>query len=274
MVSASPAGAGLVMSLDSGRVVVGAGGVGEEGAGHLLALSFDAVAGTDLRGQTCGCVSAEVDRRAAGDQVAQMSVQPVECSAPFAGQFVATIRQQPEHAPVVICADSREIGSPGGDHRDRAGCHGRCPEASSTRPTPCRRCCHPPSMRPGPRWCFNGHWPPREPMPAQCPQRGCRARSRRKVPERGRAVDQRPANPIRGPVSALAPVLRKPPRRYWPADGPSQLKPFLDINCNHGGLVLAVQATPTHAEQPQLPHQVGGVADCPRGRYLVPGAVP
>ena len=81
---------------------------------------------------------------------------------------------------------------------------------------------------------------------------------RRKVPERGRAVDQRPANPIRGPVSALAPVLRKPPRRYWPADGPSQLKPFLDMNCNHGGLVLAVQATPTHAEQPQLPHQVGG----------------
>ena len=45
MVSASPAGAGLVMSLDSGRVVVGAGGVGEEGAGHLFALSFDAVAG-------------------------------------------------------------------------------------------------------------------------------------------------------------------------------------------------------------------------------------
>ena len=122
---------GLVMSLDSGRVVVGAGGVGEEGAGHLLALSFDAVAGTDLGGQTCGCVSAEVDRRAAGDQVAQMSVQPVECSAPFAGQFVATIRQQPEHAPVVICADSREIGSPGGDHRDRAGCHGRCPHISS-----------------------------------------------------------------------------------------------------------------------------------------------
>ena len=122
MVSASPAGAGLVMSLDSGRVVVGAGGVGEEGAGrcggcgvseegagYLLALSFDAVAGTDLGGQTCGCVSAEVDRRAAGDQVAQMSVQPVECSAPFAGQFVATIRQQPEHAPVVICPDSREI---------------------------------------------------------------------------------------------------------------------------------------------------------------------
>ena len=81
MVSASPAGAGLVMSLDSGRVVVGAGGVGEEGAGHLLALSFDAVAGTDLGGQTCGCVSAEVDRRAAGDRVAQMSVQLVECSA-------------------------------------------------------------------------------------------------------------------------------------------------------------------------------------------------
>ena len=27
------------------------------------------------------------------------------------------------------------------------------------------------------------------------------------------------------------------------------------MNCNHGGLVLAVQATPTHAEQPQLPHQ-------------------
>ena len=129
--SASPAGAGLAMSLDSGRVVVGAGGVGEEGAGHLLALSFDAVAGTDLGGQTCGCVSAEVDRRAAGDRVAQMSVQPVECSAPFAGQFVATIRQQPEHAPVLICADSREIRSPGGDHRDRAGCHGRCPHIST-----------------------------------------------------------------------------------------------------------------------------------------------
>ena len=104
LVSASPAGAGLVMSLDSGRVVVG--------AGYLLALSFDAVAGTDLGGQTCGCVGAEVDRRAAGDQVAQMSVQPVECSAPFAGQFVAADRQQPEHAPVVICADLRGRGRP------------------------------------------------------------------------------------------------------------------------------------------------------------------
>ena len=48
-------------------------------------------------------------------------MQPVECSAPLLGQFVATIRQQPEHAPVVICADSREIGSLCGDDRDRAG---------------------------------------------------------------------------------------------------------------------------------------------------------
>ena len=132
---------GLVMSLDSGRVVVGAGGVGEEGAGRCggcgrrrrggcgalwwvraasarrvraicLRSASTLSPGTDLGGQTCGCVSAEVDRRAAGDRVAQMSVQPVECSAPFAGQFVATIRQQPEHAPVVICADSRGRGRP------------------------------------------------------------------------------------------------------------------------------------------------------------------
>ena len=48
----------------------------------------------------------------------------------------------------------------------------------------------------------------------------------------------------------------KRPRRYWHADGLSQIKPVSDMNCNHGGPPLAVQATPTHAEQPQLPHQV------------------
>ena len=71
----------------------------------------------------------------------------------------------------------------------------------------------------GPAVVFHGHWHQKEPMPARCPQRGCRARSRRKLPECGRAVDQRPANPIRGPVPALAPVLRKSPRRHSPAGG-------------------------------------------------------
>ena len=79
-------------------VVVGAGGVGEEGAGHLLALSLDAVAGTDLSGQGGGGLGVELGGRSAGDQVAQVSVQPVDRSAPFAGQLVAAVRGPPAAA--------------------------------------------------------------------------------------------------------------------------------------------------------------------------------
>ena len=65
---------------------------------------------------------------------------------------------------------------------------------------------------------FHGHWHQKNRCRLNA-RSGCRARSRRKLPECGPAVDQRPANPIRGPVSALAPVLRKSPRRHSPAGG-------------------------------------------------------
>ena len=60
---------------------------------------------------------------------------------------------------------------------------------------------------------FHGHWHK---------QNRCRLNGRSEVvglaadgnpPERSRAVDQRPANPIRGPVPTLAPALSKPPKR-------------------------------------------------------------
>ena len=95
--------------------------VGEEVSGHLLAFGFDAVSGAHFGEQSCGGLGAELGWSAAGDQVAQVSVQPVDHAAPLPGQLVAPIRQQPQHAVVIVRADSREIGSLGGDDRDRAG---------------------------------------------------------------------------------------------------------------------------------------------------------
>ena len=121
MVSASPAGAGLVMSLElwwvraaSARRVRGRGVVVGAASARRVRAIYLRSASTLSRGRTLAGRPAAVSAlrwtgAPPGDQVAQMSVQPVECSAPFAGQFVATIRQQPEHAPVVICPDSREI---------------------------------------------------------------------------------------------------------------------------------------------------------------------
>ena len=79
--------------------------VGEELSGHLLALGLDAVAGAGLGEQTRRGVSAEVGGRAAGDQVAQVPVQPVDGSAAFAGELVAAVREQPEHAMVIVRSD-------------------------------------------------------------------------------------------------------------------------------------------------------------------------
>ena len=92
--------------------------VGEELSGHLLALGLDAVAGADLGEKTRRGVSAEVDWRAAGDQVAQVPVQPVDHTAPFAGQLVAAVREQPEHAMMIVRGDCRQIGAAGGDDSD------------------------------------------------------------------------------------------------------------------------------------------------------------
>ena len=63
--------------------------VDEEVSGHLLALGLDAVCGTDLSEQGGGFLGVELGGRSAGDQVAQVSVQPVDRAAPFAGQLVA-----------------------------------------------------------------------------------------------------------------------------------------------------------------------------------------
>ncbi len=93
----------------------------EEVSGHLLALGLDAVCGAHLSEQGGGGLGAELGWRSVGDQVAQMSVQPVDCAAPFAGQLVAAGRQQPQHATVIIRADAGEIGALSGDERDRAG---------------------------------------------------------------------------------------------------------------------------------------------------------
>ena len=48
-------------------------------------------------------------------------MQPVDRSAPFAGQLVAAVRQQPQHATVIIRGDAGEIGALSGDERDGAG---------------------------------------------------------------------------------------------------------------------------------------------------------
>ena len=95
--------------------------VDEEVAGHLLALGLDAVCGTDLSEQGGGRLGVELGGRSAGDQVAQVSVQPVDRAAPFAGQLVAAVRQQPQHATVIIRGDAGKIGALSGDERDRAG---------------------------------------------------------------------------------------------------------------------------------------------------------
>ena len=47
-------------------------------------------------------------------------MQPVDRAAPFAGQLVAAVRQQPQHATVIIRGDAGEIGALSGDERDRA----------------------------------------------------------------------------------------------------------------------------------------------------------
>ena len=95
--------------------------VDEEVSGHVLALGLDAVAGTDLSEQGGGGLGVELGWRSAGDQVAQMSVRPVDRLAPFAGQLVAAVRQQPQHATVIIRGDAGQIGALSGDERDRAG---------------------------------------------------------------------------------------------------------------------------------------------------------
>ena len=50
-----------------------------------------------------------------------MSVQPVDRAAPFPGQLVAPIRQQPQHAVVIVRGDAGQIGALCGDERDRGG---------------------------------------------------------------------------------------------------------------------------------------------------------
>lgn len=61
------------------------------------------------------------NRSAAGTQLSQQPVQPVERAAPLARELVAAIGQQAQHAAVVIGADRCQVAAVLGDDRDAVG---------------------------------------------------------------------------------------------------------------------------------------------------------
>ena len=90
--------------LDEGAI--DATDVGDQLAGHRLAFDVDGAGGPDGGEQAGGAIGRELPRCAAGVQVAQQAVQPVDRAAALGGQFVAAIGEQPQHGAVVVRRDA------------------------------------------------------------------------------------------------------------------------------------------------------------------------
>jgi hypothetical protein len=89
-------------------------------ARHCLAFDVDRAGGPDRGQQPGGPIGRELPWCAAGAQVAQQAVQPVDRATALGGQLVAAVREQPQHGAVVVRRDPREVIAVLGDDGDAA----------------------------------------------------------------------------------------------------------------------------------------------------------
>src|SRR6266566_9817034 len=92
--------------------------VGDQRPSHELALEVDRGLGTDPAEQPRRGRGGELRRRAAGAQIAEQPVEPVDDAAALPGELVAAVRQEPQHGRVVLGADAAQPGLTHGNPSD------------------------------------------------------------------------------------------------------------------------------------------------------------
>jgi hypothetical protein len=111
----------LMRGLDRGDALLQLPDVGDELGGQLPAGQRRRTRGRDRGQQRGGALGGEVASGAAGDQVHQQPVQPVDGLGARGDQVLAPLGQQMQHHRLVLHADlPQRGGTTGGDrHRDR-----------------------------------------------------------------------------------------------------------------------------------------------------------